>query len=206
MEKLPYNPPEEDFQKANLSEEYLYDLYHDSDPTYTPLQYAQKVIIADRMVRCKPIPVEEKPWERKGFCDNEGYCWVWRTDGIEEYWEFIIATPGLIVVNNSDSDFKYTHCLPHDAIQNPQPKMVEITLTYFKPSGKYYDGTKMEVPVLWHMHNISDEVKELRKNGRLPGLIPSLSHEHYTVLINAENHPNGFPVLINSALLKENDR
>lgn len=119
MEKLPYNPPEEDFQKANLSEKYLYDLYHDSHPTYTPLQYAKKVIVADRLVRNTPIPVEEKPWERKGFCDTEGCCWVWRTDGISEFWEYINPNSKIFDINESDCAGKYTHCLPHDFIQQP---------------------------------------------------------------------------------------
>lgn len=79
-----------------------------------------------------------------------------------------------------------------------QHVMIEIDLQYFKSSGKFYDRGKIKVPEGWQMYEIADYVKELRDNGNLPGLISNNTYNHYSVYINAENHPNGYPVLINS--------
>jgi hypothetical protein len=48
------------------------------------------------------------------------------------------------------------------------------------------------------VYQISDHVENLRNSGELPGLIKGTNHNFYSVYINAENHPNGYPVLINS--------
>lgn len=66
-----------------------------------------------------PISVEEQNHLLvEGWCDDEGYCWGWRTDGIEEFWEYIILPADIEDYNNS-SLWKYTHTLPHYAITRP---------------------------------------------------------------------------------------
>jgi hypothetical protein len=73
-----------------------------------------------------------------------------------------------------------------------------VDLQYFKPMGKFYTEGKIEVPETWQMYQISDHVENLRNSGEVPGLIKRTNHNFYSVYINAENHPNGYPVLINS--------
>lgn len=188
MKNLPYNPKKEDFKNGELSEDFIYNLYHDSDPTYTPIEYARLLIIADRLVRTTPIPVEEKPWERKGFCDNEGYCWVWRTDGFEESWVFLLVDENKIDFENSTSVFKFTHCLPHDAIKRPRTKLVELNLSFFDQFGLHLTSVMISVPVGWSSGTLVDEIKKQRY--KLPITRTSLD-VHY-ILVQSDNYPNGF--------------
>lgn len=83
-----------------------------------------------------------------------------------------------------------------------QHVMIELDLQYFKPKGKFYTEGKIEVPETWQMYDIADHIKSLRNSGELPGLAKSSNHNYYSVFINAENHPNGYPVLINSEKIK----
>jgi hypothetical protein len=60
-----------------------------------------------------PIPVSERPWEREGFCDAEGRCWLFGK--IEGDWRLISA-------NNSGVpklSYCFSHCLPHYALPLP---------------------------------------------------------------------------------------
>jgi hypothetical protein len=51
-------------------------------------------------------------------CDAEGQCWLWRTDGIEEFWELVIPSYNIHEYNWT-SQWKYTHWLPHWALPVP---------------------------------------------------------------------------------------
>jgi hypothetical protein len=66
----------------------------------------------------KPIPVEERLPQRED-CDKEDRCWLWRTDGVEEFWELAIL-PYKVHEYNESSLWNYTHWLPHYAIPYPQ--------------------------------------------------------------------------------------
>ena len=60
-----------------------------------------------------PIPVSDRPWERDGFCDAEGRCWLFGK--IEGGWRLISA-------NNSGVpklSYCFSHCLPADALPLP---------------------------------------------------------------------------------------
>ena len=56
----------------------------------------------------EPVPVSERPWERKGWCDAEGRCYGW--DG--DYW-WMVGNPG-------SANETITHWLPHWALPVPE--------------------------------------------------------------------------------------
>jgi hypothetical protein len=79
-----------------------------------------------------PVPVAERPWEREGWCDAEGRCWLlttedeypqWRLHSVEGHqpggsmiWVPVDSTTGAMV-----DTFYASHSLPHWAIPLPQP-------------------------------------------------------------------------------------
>lgn len=69
----------------------------------------------------------------------------------------------------------------------------EVKLSYFKESGKYYSfGTYFSYKE--RMFQIFEEVKEMKKNKTLPGLVSGLWVD--TILVDSDTHPNGYPGLI----------
>ena len=67
---------------------------------------------------------------------------------------------------------------------------MEIELTYFKKSGKYYSGETLQVATdkPWEIYEV---VRNLLKARRLPGLIDG--HDNYIVHVNI---PDGVPAVI----------
>jgi hypothetical protein len=65
----------------------------------------------------KPVPVAEQPWERDGWCDAEGRCWM--VNELLE-WAFRKQYKSL----DSYYFYGYTHLLPHYAL--PVPTSQEI--------------------------------------------------------------------------------
>lgn len=65
----------------------------------------------------QPVPVSERPWEREGWCDEQGRCWL--CGKVEGDWRFLSPT------NSGLPHLKYgfTHCLPAHAL--PLPGEVE---------------------------------------------------------------------------------
>jgi hypothetical protein len=59
----------------------------------------------------KPVPVGERPWEREGWCDAEGRCWMMN----ELEWAFRKQYKSL----DSYYFYGYTHLLPHWALPVP---------------------------------------------------------------------------------------
>jgi hypothetical protein len=60
-----------------------------------------------------PVPVSERPWEREGWCDKRGYCWMRRKhepDGI---------TWRLIPPPDSHAAIFFRESLPHNALPTP---------------------------------------------------------------------------------------
>jgi hypothetical protein len=53
-----------------------------------------------------PIPVSERPWEREGFCDAHGTCWMWHPINFH----YCLCRPDPSV---------HTHSLPADALPLP---------------------------------------------------------------------------------------
>lgn len=61
-----------------------------------------------------PVSVSERPWEREGWCDAEGKCWI--RGKVEGDWRLINPT------NSGVPNLKYcfTHCLPAHALPLPE--------------------------------------------------------------------------------------
>lgn len=67
---------------------------------------------------------------------------------------------------------------------------MKVKLQYFKPSGKYYSSGEYETQLV-HMFDIFEEVKEMTKCKKLPGLCEYHSDVivHVTVPENQNNYP-----------------
>ena len=66
----------------------------------------------------QPVAVSERPWERDGWCDEQGRCWAWHpfdpeNDETGDYWSRIpwhwIDDIGI-----------WSHCLPASALPTPE--------------------------------------------------------------------------------------
>ena len=57
----------------------------------------------------EPVPVAERPWEREGWCDAEGFHWLWGP--LAGCWFYRQGAP-------IDYGY-YTHSLPHHALPVP---------------------------------------------------------------------------------------
>jgi hypothetical protein len=82
------------------------------------LEYARAVLARWGRPTIEPVPVAERLPEPED-CDADEQCWLWRTDGIEEFWELVVP-PNNIHEYNWTSQWKYTHWLPHHALPVPQ--------------------------------------------------------------------------------------
>jgi len=63
----------------------------------------------------EPVPVNERPWEREGWCDKRGYCWMRRKhepDGV---------TWRLIPPPDSHAAAFFRESLPYHALPVPTP-------------------------------------------------------------------------------------
>jgi len=63
----------------------------------------------------QPIPVSERPWEREGWCDNNGWCWGFDADDTDPFWES----------DHPEACGCWTHVLPHYALPIPEPTTQE---------------------------------------------------------------------------------
>jgi hypothetical protein len=46
----------------------------------------REAIARSRFAHAAPVPVGERPWERDGWCDQEGCCWWWDTVAMQWSW------------------------------------------------------------------------------------------------------------------------
>jgi len=65
----------------------------------------------------QPVPVAERPWERKGWCDAEGRCWWGRVEGNPGNPEWFLA--GLSEIEGFYEIGDWTVLLPHHALPAP---------------------------------------------------------------------------------------
>jgi hypothetical protein len=59
----------------------------------------------------EPEPIAERPWEREGWCDDNGWCWGFDADDTDPCWVF----------DKPESWSCWTHSLPHNALPLPTP-------------------------------------------------------------------------------------
>lgn len=71
--------------------------------------------------------------------------------------------------------------------------ILTVKLTYFKPSGKFYTSSTMEV-LNRPINEIFDKIENLLKQGIRPGL--SYGHSGFHVLIEIPEHENNQPCLL----------
>ncbi|MDE9494369.1 hypothetical protein KKJ09_12435 [Xenorhabdus bovienii] len=75
---------------------------------------------------------------------------------------------------------------------------VILDLTYFKPTGKYYAESKLEVDkeIPWHK---CIELVQFHFNGAcLPGLVTGA--KNYIVHVNNKDHPMTYPTIVTDSL------
>lgn len=77
----------------------------------------------------------------------------------------------------------------------PSGRILKVNLTYFKRSGKFYDQGAFDTYANWPLYKIWELAREMRDNGRLPGLVDGAGRE-FMVLVNAPGHPHEHPYLI----------
>lgn len=70
-----------------------------------------------------------------------------------------------------------------------------VRLTYFKKSGKFCDESTFEVLESTPLHTVWEQVREMRENGKLPGLIDGVGRE-LMVLVNVPGHQHEHPHII----------
>jgi len=70
---------------------------------------------------------------------------------------------------------------------------MQVYLTYYKESGKYYSEGVYETEKE-HLYEIWEEIYQMRKQGRLPGLIEG-AHEFH-ISVDVPDHPHNHPRLI----------
>lgn len=83
---------------------------------------AMQEAYASHGAQAAPVPVAERPWERDGWCDEQGRCWWWRSDGVDEFWEFICLPYPVEHIAKLPKHITYGPCLPHYALPLPGAK------------------------------------------------------------------------------------
>jgi hypothetical protein len=69
-------------------------------------------------LRGMPVPVSERPWERKGWCDAEGRCWLGSPGNRLNDHGWVYRKPCELL--------HQTVSLPHDALPLPAPQPGEV--------------------------------------------------------------------------------
>jgi hypothetical protein len=73
-------------------------------------------------------------------------------------------------------------------------KKGKVKLTYFKESGKYYTDEIYETDKEM-MYDVYDEVRQMQREGKLPGLIEGCGQE-FIILVTSEGVKHDVPQLI----------
>jgi hypothetical protein len=75
------------------------------------------------------------------------------------------------------------------------PPTLEVQLTYFKKTGKYYENGTFSVLATRSLLDIWQDVQEMRDGGRLPDLVEGAGRE-FIILINVPGHEHEHPRLL----------
>jgi hypothetical protein len=73
-----------------------------------PEEFARAVLARWGRPATDPTPVSEQPWEREGWCDAQGTCWMWHPTNFH----YCLCRPDPSV---------HTHSLPHWVLPLPIP-------------------------------------------------------------------------------------
>lgn len=77
--------------------------------------------------------------------------------------------------------------------EQTKPHSCTVNLTYFNENGKFkYDGTYRTTKQ--HMYQIFDEVRQMLRERRLPGLIEN--HSPFIVHVDAPDNEHNYPGLV----------
>jgi hypothetical protein len=74
-----------------------------------PEEFALAVLARWGRPATEPTPVSERPWERDGWCDAQGTCWMWHPINFH----YCLCRPDPSV---------HTHSLPHWVLPLPIPE------------------------------------------------------------------------------------
>jgi hypothetical protein len=85
--------------------------WQSKDPEDGAVLFAKEVLARWSRPAIEPVPVAERPWEREGWCDEEGKCWFLREVCGDLAWE--LEDP------SSTITFGRISCLPHHALPIP---------------------------------------------------------------------------------------
>ena len=69
---------------------------------------------------------------------------------------------------------------------------MQVNLTYFKPSGKYYSSGDFFVPLSIHLFEVFEMVRKMQFESKLPGI----NGNEWNVLIGVPDHPHNHPHLL----------
>jgi hypothetical protein len=75
--------------------------------------------------------------------------------------------------------------------------LAEVTLQYFKRSGKFYSDGDFTIKYDTPMWRVAEVVREYQQLGTLPGLVPNGGSE-FTIYIKADDLKHGYPILLNA--------
>ena len=107
--------------------------------------------------------------------------------------KYIIPTSGMVRVGSRRCHWCGELC---DDLLRAE-KTMNVKLTYFKPSGKYYsEDRELELPAGTPMHEIHALIDGKISARKLPGL--KEGHSEYIVLIEVPMHPHNCPHLLNA--------
>ncbi|QSM00860.1 hypothetical protein YerA41_159 [Yersinia phage YerA41] len=70
---------------------------------------------------------------------------------------------------------------------------IKVKLTYFKRSGKYYTEGEYESEHKW-LHDITDEIRKMRSEGKLPGI--NGAGEDFIIHVDMGDAETAVPALI----------
>ncbi len=66
--------------------------------------------------------------------------------------------------------------------------MIEVKITYFKESGKFYTSTEIGYPDNTGYYDIIDDIRKLSRRGALPGLVEGCNEFDILVTIGEVPH------------------
>ena len=83
--------------------------------------FARTILTSFGRPAIEPVPVAERPWEREGWCDEEGKCWFYWPEWSNENGDVVVLEPPMWEFRKPEALEVYPFSLPHHALPVPQP-------------------------------------------------------------------------------------